>query len=69
MCNFRKLHQKNSVKYLVHFVLAQIKEHIFFDSVDWAGLLRQKAEFVPDLENEEDTSYFDSMYTFYFCTL
>ncbi|CAE1285272.1 MAST [Acanthosepion pharaonis] len=38
----------------------QVKEHIFFLSVDWDGLLRQKAEFVPQLDSEEDTSYFDT---------
>ena len=37
----------------------QVKEHIFFEPVDWNGLLRQKSEFIPALENEEDTSYFD----------
>ncbi len=37
----------------------EVKEHIFFDGLDWDGLLRQKAEFVPSLENDEDTSYFD----------
>ena len=37
----------------------EVKEHIFFEGLDWDGLLRQKAEFVPDLESEEDTSYFD----------
>lgn len=39
----------------------EVKEHIFFEGLDWDGLLRQKAEFVPHLQNEEDTSYFDSM--------
>ncbi|CAG0880561.1 unnamed protein product [Darwinula stevensoni] len=39
---------------------AEVKEHPFFDSVDWDSLLRQKAEFVPQLENDEDTSYFDT---------
>lgn len=34
--------------------------HPFFASLDFNTLLRQKAEFVPQLENEEDTSYFDS---------
>ncbi|XP_041358268.1 microtubule-associated serine/threonine-protein kinase 3-like isoform X2 [Gigantopelta aegis] len=38
----------------------EVKEHIFFFGVDWNSILRQKAEFVPNLENEEDTSYFDS---------
>lgn len=40
----------------------EVKEHIFFESLDWDGLLRQKAEFVPHLQNEEDTSYFDSRF-------
>ena len=38
----------------------EVKEHEFFAGVDWDSVLRQKAEFVPELENEEDTSYFDS---------
>ena len=37
-----------------------MKEHPFFDSLNWESILRQKAEFVPQLDNEEDTSYFDS---------
>ena len=37
-----------------------VKDHPFFDGLDWTNLLRKKAEFVPDLEGEEDTSYFDS---------
>lgn len=36
--------------------------HMFFLGLDWNGLLRQKAEFIPQLETEEDTSYFDSMW-------
>ncbi|XP_077548948.1 microtubule-associated serine/threonine-protein kinase 3-like isoform X5 [Haemaphysalis longicornis] len=38
----------------------EVKEHPFFGDVDWDSLLRQKAEFVPHLENDEDTSYFDT---------
>ncbi|XP_074642526.1 microtubule-associated serine/threonine-protein kinase 2-like isoform X2 [Tubulanus polymorphus] len=38
----------------------EVKLHLFFDGLDWDGLLRQKAEFVPSLDNEEDTSYFDT---------
>ncbi|BFY99940.1 hypothetical protein BsWGS_02980 [Bradybaena similaris] len=38
----------------------EVKEHIFFAGLNWENLLRQKAEFVPQLDNEEDTSYFDS---------
>uniref|UniRef100_A0A671SZ22 non-specific serine/threonine protein kinase n=1 Tax=Sinocyclocheilus anshuiensis TaxID=1608454 RepID=A0A671SZ22_9TELE len=39
---------------------AEVKHHIFFHLLDWSGLLRQKAEFIPQLETEEDTSYFDT---------
>ncbi|GIY44929.1 hypothetical protein CEXT_475321, partial [Caerostris extrusa] len=38
----------------------EVKEHQFFDEIDWNSLLRQKAEFVPQLDSEEDTSYFDT---------
>uniref|UniRef100_A0A1I8GP98 non-specific serine/threonine protein kinase n=1 Tax=Macrostomum lignano TaxID=282301 RepID=A0A1I8GP98_9PLAT len=37
----------------------EVKEHAFFSSVDWTGLLKEKAEFVPQLDHDEDTSYFD----------
>ncbi|XP_022915155.2 microtubule-associated serine/threonine-protein kinase 3 isoform X1 [Onthophagus taurus] len=38
----------------------EVKEHCYFSGLDWNSLLRQKAEFVPQLDNDEDTSYFDS---------
>lgn len=38
----------------------EVKHHSFFHNLDWNGLLRQKAEFIPQLESEDDTSYFDS---------
>ncbi|XP_028300705.1 microtubule-associated serine/threonine-protein kinase 1-like isoform X6 [Gouania willdenowi] len=38
----------------------EVKQHSFFTDVDWNSLLRQKAEFIPHLESEEDTSYFDT---------
>lgn len=38
----------------------EVKQHQFFRSLDWNSLLRQKAEFIPQLESEDDTSYFDS---------
>lgn len=40
--------------------VAEVKQHPFFHNLDWNGLLRQKAEFIPQLESEDDTSYFDS---------
>lgn len=39
---------------------SEVKQHPFFVGLDWNGLLRQKAEFIPQLEAEDDTSYFDS---------
>ncbi|OAD59084.1 Microtubule-associated serine/threonine-protein kinase 4 [Eufriesea mexicana] len=38
----------------------EVKEHPYFYGVNWNSLLRQKAEFVPQLVNDEDTSYFDT---------
>uniref|UniRef100_A0A671YJT6 non-specific serine/threonine protein kinase n=1 Tax=Sparus aurata TaxID=8175 RepID=A0A671YJT6_SPAAU len=38
----------------------EVKQHSFFTELDWNTLLRQKAEFIPHLESEEDTSYFDT---------
>ncbi|XP_047914843.2 microtubule-associated serine/threonine-protein kinase 2 isoform X9 [Anser cygnoides] len=38
----------------------EVKQHRFFKDLDWNGLLRQKAEFIPQLESEDDTSYFDT---------
>uniref|UniRef100_A0A671WSY2 non-specific serine/threonine protein kinase n=1 Tax=Sparus aurata TaxID=8175 RepID=A0A671WSY2_SPAAU len=39
---------------------AEVKQHQFFHHLDWNSLLRQKAEFIPQLESEDDTSYFDT---------
>lgn len=38
----------------------EVKEHIYFKDLDWNSILRKKAEFVPQLNSEDDTSYFDS---------
>ncbi|XP_061117919.1 microtubule-associated serine/threonine-protein kinase 4 isoform X3 [Conger conger] len=38
----------------------EVKHHQFFYNLDWNSLLRQKAEFIPQLESEDDTSYFDT---------
>uniref|UniRef100_A0AAY4C389 non-specific serine/threonine protein kinase n=1 Tax=Denticeps clupeoides TaxID=299321 RepID=A0AAY4C389_9TELE len=38
----------------------EVKQHPFFTELDWNSVLRQKAEFIPHLESEEDTSYFDT---------
>ncbi|XP_016896906.1 microtubule-associated serine/threonine-protein kinase 3 isoform X1 [Cynoglossus semilaevis] len=39
---------------------SEVKQHPFFLGLDWNGLLRQKAEFIPQLDSEDDTSYFDT---------
>lgn len=47
----------------------------FFAGLNFKSLLRQKAEFVPELKGEEDTSYFDArtdrfvtfVFNFFFC--
>ncbi|KAJ7993323.1 hypothetical protein DPEC_G00271230 [Dallia pectoralis] len=39
---------------------SEVKQHPLFLGLDWNGLLRQKAEFIPQLEAEDDTSYFDT---------
>ncbi|EYC00146.1 hypothetical protein Y032_0117g636 [Ancylostoma ceylanicum] len=57
----RRLLEKNPVERLGALVGAtQLMVHPFFASLDFNTLLRQKAEFVPQLENDEDTSYFDT---------
>lgn len=38
----------------------EVKTHHFLQDVCWDEILRQKAGFVPQLENEEDTSGFDT---------
>jgi hypothetical protein len=38
----------------------EVKMHCFFDGINFNALLRQKAEFVPHLDGDEDTSYFDT---------
>lgn len=38
----------------------EVKAHPFFGDINWDDLLRQKAEFIPHLEGDDDTSYFDT---------
>jgi hypothetical protein len=39
---------------------AEVKLHPWFEGVDWAGLARAKAAFVPAPDHDTDTSYFSS---------
>lgn len=39
---------------------AEIRYHPWFSDINWSTLLEDKAQFVPNLENPEDTEYFDA---------
>lgn len=39
---------------------AEIRHHPWFSDINWDTLLEDKAQFVPNLENPEDTEYFDA---------
>ncbi|KAB1268902.1 Microtubule-associated serine/threonine-protein kinase 2 [Camelus dromedarius] len=54
-----KLLHQNPLERLGTGSACEVKQHPFFTGLDWTGLLRQKAEFIPQLESEDDTSYFD----------
>ncbi|KAM4739534.1 LOW QUALITY PROTEIN: microtubule-associated serine/threonine-protein kinase 2 [Anableps anableps] len=55
-----KLLRQNPLERLGTGGAFEVKQHPFFTELDWNGLLRQKAEFIPQLESEDDTSYFDT---------
>ncbi|XP_077190019.1 microtubule-associated serine/threonine-protein kinase 2 isoform X3 [Paroedura picta] len=55
-----KLLHQNPLERLGTGSAFEVKQHRFFKNLDWNGLLRQKAEFIPQLESEDDTSYFDT---------
>ncbi|XP_047725623.1 microtubule-associated serine/threonine-protein kinase 2 isoform X5 [Prionailurus viverrinus] len=55
-----KLLHQNPLERLGAGSAFEVKQHPFFTGLDWTGLLRQKAEFIPQLESEDDTSYFDT---------
>jgi len=37
----------------------EIKEHFFFNQLHWENLLFRKADFIPQLDGPDDTTYFD----------
>ncbi|XP_029003250.1 microtubule-associated serine/threonine-protein kinase 2 isoform X3 [Betta splendens] len=55
-----KLLRQNPLERLGTGSAYEVKQHSFFTELDWNSLLRQKAEFIPQLESEDDTSYFDT---------
>ncbi|KAI1289334.1 Microtubule-associated serine/threonine-protein kinase 3 [Halotydeus destructor] len=55
-----QLLQRNPLDRLGTCGANEVKNNAFFVDINWDALLRQKAEFIPHLEDEEDTSYFDT---------
>ncbi|XP_056671188.1 microtubule-associated serine/threonine-protein kinase 2 isoform X5 [Monodelphis domestica] len=55
-----KLLHQNPLERMGTGSASEVRQHRFFKDLDWTGLLRQKAEFIPQLESEDDTSYFDT---------
>lgn len=44
----------------LHRGAGEVKLHPWFEGLDWTGLVRNKAAFIPAVEDETDTSYFES---------
>lgn len=60
LCSLRNIWKSFSLSLCLKGSAFEVKQHRFFTDLDWNSLLRQKAEFIPQLESEDDTSYFDS---------
>ncbi|OHT06487.1 hypothetical protein TRFO_25518 [Tritrichomonas foetus] len=58
----RRLLCRDPKKRLGSQSIDEIKNHPWFKGIDWNNLLEMKPPFVPQLENEEDTSYFEERY-------
>ena len=43
--------------------LDEFKEHPFFEGIDWDNLAKAKAPFIPDLQSDTDTRYFEDEIT------
>ena len=39
----------------------EVKEHYYFSGIDWGNWLRMKTDFIPQLDYEDDTSFFDTL--------
>lgn len=53
---------KNVFCFVFCLGLYEVKEYQFFVGLNWIVLLRQKVEFIFQLDGEDDISYFDSMF-------
>ncbi|MEW5305926.1 MAG: hypothetical protein WDW36_008437 [Sanguina aurantia] len=50
----------NPLKRIGHRGAGEIKMHPWFAGMDWTDLARSKAAFIPQVEDETDTSYFEA---------
>ena len=39
--------------------IEEIKQHPFFNGIDWNNMKNKKAPYIPDLKNDIDTKHFD----------
>ena len=39
----------------------EVKEHYYFAGIDWGNRLHMKTDFIPQLDDEDDTSIFDTL--------
>ncbi|XP_043938357.1 microtubule-associated serine/threonine-protein kinase 3-like [Protopterus annectens] len=60
-----KLLNKNPLERLGTAGIHEVKQHRFFKNLDWNGMLQQEAEFVPQWESDEDTSYSEAHSDFF----
>ena len=52
--------ERNPVDRLGSGGAAEVQKHPFYQNISWDELIMHKAEFIPYLDSEEDTSYFDT---------
>jgi serum/glucocorticoid-regulated kinase 2 len=57
--------QKDAKKRLGHNGVAEIKDHVWFDRINWEAVKAQKIKppFILKLSNETDTTNFDTQFT------
>ena len=48
-----------------YYNVSEIKQHVFFDGVDWLKMSRKEVEpeFVPEISGDFDTKNIDKMFT------
>ncbi len=61
----KKLLHKDAAKRLGHKGVSEIKQHVWFDKINWEALKANKIKppFIPKLSSETDTTNFDQEFT------